>query len=229
MNETRDNPAISRRLLEMLENERNRIARELHDEIGQALTAVKIDLEMAATIDELPKLRAHLAESLSIVDRALQQVRNLSLDLRPSILDDLGLVAAIQWYLARIRVRSGLAVHFRQETVRPRFDRDIETTCFRLVQEATTNVVRHAEATEAVIELTETDKWLWLEIRDNGKGFDVETVLQQAARGESFGILGMKERVDIVQGRIRFDARSGEGTTIRVQIPIGPVEEVTLR
>lgn len=229
MSEPRDTPAISRRLLEMLENERHRIARELHDEIGQALTAVKIDLEMAATIGELPKLRAHLAESLAIVDRALQQVRNLSLDLRPSILDDLGLVAAIQWYLARIRVRSGLAIRFRQETLRPRFDRDVETTCFRIVQEATTNVVRHAEATEAVIELTETDKWLWLDIRDNGKGFDVEGVLQKAARGESFGLLGMKERVDILQGRIRFDARPGDGTTIRVQIPIGPVDEVTTR
>lgn len=229
MSETRESQAISRRLLEMLENERHRIARELHDEIGQALTAVKIDLEMAGTIADLPKLRAHLAESLSIVDRALQQVRNLSLDLRPSILDDLGLVAAIQWYLARIRTRLGFSIHFRQETFRPRFERDVETTCFRLVQEATTNIVRHAGATEAMIELTETDKWLWLDIRDNGKGFDVDAVLQRAVQGESFGILGMKERVDIVQGRIRFDARPGAGTTIRVQIPIGPVDEVIIR
>ena len=163
---------LSHRLIEVQEAERRTIAGELHDEIGQALTIVKMNLQAVQRLSENIETNVHLSESVAIVERALEQVRNLSLDLRPSLLDDLGLVAALRWYVARQARVAGFLVHFKGEDLGRRLAPTLETTCFRVAQEALTNVVRHARAREVWVQLTFENE-LCLTIRDDGIGFDV--------------------------------------------------------
>lgn len=209
---------LSHRLIEVQEAERRTIAGELHDEIGQALTLVKMNLQAVQRLSGDSEAGVHLGESVAIVERALEQVRNLSLDLRPSLLDDLGLVAALRWYVARQARVAGFMVHFKADDLGGHLAPTLETTCFRVAQEALTNVVRHARAREVWVQLTwEND--LCLTIRDDGRGFDVVAAQARASRGESFGLLGMYERVDIVNGRLTISSSPGEGTHICACFP----------
>jgi signal transduction histidine kinase len=219
--------ALSRRLVEAQENERRHIARELHDEVGQALTTVIINLQAVQRLldapraerDEAPDPLAYLEESLQTVRRTLQQVRDMSLDLRPSLLDDLGLVPALRWYADRQAQRAGFAVHFGADLPEMRLPVDVETTCFRVVQEALTNVVRHAQAQRVSIQLRQGQESLDLNILDDGRGFDVERALQRAAGGGSLGLLGMQERVHFAGGEMDIQSAPGHGTEIRVSLP----------
>lgn len=212
---------LSRRLLEGQEVERRTIARELHDEIGQALTAVKINLQAMQHTLDVAMLGVHLEESIEIVNRALQQVRNLSLDLRPSILDDLGLVAALRWYLDRQARLGGFAAKFtadlEEET---RLPPDLETVCFRVGQEALTNVVRHAQAHKVRVALQQRDVALYLVIRDDGVGFDVRAAQARAMQGMSLGLLGMYERVTLAGGQIEITSAPEDGTEVWVRFPL---------
>jgi PAS domain S-box-containing protein len=207
--------ALSHQLVEAEESERRRIARELHDEIGQTLTLVKINLQTMQRLSDAPALAAHLEESISTVERALQQVRTLSLDLRPSLLDDLGLVPALRWYVDRQAQQAGLSMEFAADPLEQRLPPDLEITCFRLVQEALTNVVRHAQAQRVSVELRRRDGELQLVICDDGVGFDVQDALQRAVRGASLGLLGMQERILSVGGQIEFESAPTRGTEIR--------------
>jgi signal transduction histidine kinase len=209
---------LSRQLLEAQENERRHLARELHDEIGQALTAVKINLQAAQHLPDA--LAAYLADSISIVDRTLQQVRNLSLDLRPALLDDLGLVAALRWYIDRQAQRAGFTTRFVADSLASRPRSDIETACFRVAQEALTNVMRHAQAQHVHVELRQYGTELHLLVRDDGKGFDVRAAQERAAQGVSTGLLGMQERVWLVGGEIDINSAPARGTEIRVRFPL---------
>jgi len=209
---------LSRRLLETQESERRHIARELHDEIGQALTAVKINLQAAQRLPEAPV--PYLEDSISIVDRTLQQVRTLSLDLRPALLDDLGLVATLRWYVDRQAQRAGFTAQFVADPLETRPRPDIETACFRVAQEALTNVTRHAQAQQVRVELHQRDAELHLLIRDDGKGFDVRTAQERAAQGASTGLLGMQERVWLVGGQIDIESVPAGGTEVRVRFPL---------
>ncbi len=209
---------LSRQLLEAQENERRHIARELHDEIGQALTAVKINLQTAQRTPDV--LTASLQESISIVDRTLQQVRTLSLDLRPALLDDLGLVAALRWYVDRQAQRAGFVAQFVADPLETRPRPDLETACFRVAQEALTNVARHARAQQVRVELRQRDAELHLLIRDDGKGFDVRAAQERATQGASMGLLGMQERVWLVGGQIDIASAPAEGTEVRVRFPL---------
>ena len=209
---------LSRQLLEAQENERRHIARELHDEIGQALTAVKINLQ--ATQRTPDTLAAYVEDSISIVDRTLQQVRNLSLDLRPALLDDLGLVAALRWYVDRQAQRAGFTAQFVASPLETRPRADIETACFRVAQEALTNVMRHAQAQHVRVELRQHNTELYLLVRDDGKGFDVRTAQERAAQGVSTGLLGMQERVWLVSGQIEIESAPAWGTEIRARFPL---------
>ena len=212
--------ALSQGLIAAQEAERRRVARELHDEIGQALTAVKIDIQAAQRIKDPQSIARHLEGSIAIVERALQQVRNLSLDLRPSLLDDLGLVTALRWYVDRQAQRTGMAMQFTAESLDSRLSTELETACFRVAQEALTNVIRHARAVSVGIELNKTPGCLTLVIRDNGKGFDVQAVREQAALGKSLGLLGMQERVMIVGGDMEITSSPETGTEIRAVFPV---------
>jgi signal transduction histidine kinase len=213
-------------LLQAQELERRRLARELHDEVGQALTAVKLNLQ--ALEGRLPGKHANsLMESLAIVDAALVQVRNLSLNLRPAILDDLGLAAALRWYVDRQAQRGGIAMEFTNELSGARASIHLETTCFRVAQEALTNVLRHAKAKRVSVRIRESQGALHLHIDDDGVGFNVDQARQLAQGGGSLGLLSMQERVILVGGRLDIVSTAGGGTAIHACLPMGeqPVVE----
>ncbi len=209
---------LSRQVLDAQESERRRLARELHDEIGQALTALKFNLHAAQRQPET--LNSRLDDSLGIVDRTLQQVRNLSLDLRPSMLDELGLVAAVNWYMERQAERGGFTAHVTTLPLPLDLCPTIATTCFRIVQEAVTNVIRHANAKDVWIDLQQTVSSVVLTIRDNGKGFDVPAAQERAALGASMGLPGMQERVRLAGGQMMIDSTPEQGTEIHVTLPV---------
>jgi signal transduction histidine kinase len=215
---------LSQQLLEVQEAERRHISRELHDEIGQALTALKVNLQAAQRLSDLRALSPYLEESISIVERTLHQVRNLSLDLRPSLLDDLGVVAALRWYVDRQAQRAGFEAQFIAEPQEMRLPPDLETTCFRLVQEALTNVVRHARAQRVQVILRHNQAGLELVIRDDGVGFDVNAVKDRMPGDRSLGLLGMQERVQLVDGQIKIESDPNRGTEIRAIFPLSAHE-----
>ncbi|RPI22973.1 MAG: GAF domain-containing protein, partial [Chloroflexota bacterium] len=213
---------LSSQLIDVQEKERRRLSRELHDEIGQALTAVKVNLQAMGRLADLSVLAPHMEESISIIDRTIQQVRNLSLDLRPSLLDDLGVVSALRWYVDRQARRAGFEAHFMATPPEMRLPDEIETTCFRIVQEALTNVVRHAHARRVSIDLQQIDAELDLSIRDDGVGFDVDAVGERPPSDMSLGLLGMRERAQLVGGQIEIRSDSERGTSIHVRLPLNP-------
>lgn len=209
--------ALSQRMLEVQEAERRYIARQLHDEIGQELTAVKINLQTVQKVCRPPS--PHLDESIAIVERALQQVRDLSLELRPSMLDDLGLIPALRWYVSRTAQRSGFEADVIADMPEVRLPPEIETTCFRITQAALTNVVRHARATRVQVWLEAIDGNLELTIQDNGVGFDVAAARKRATRGGSLGLLSMEEQVTLAGGQIEIKSTVGHGARVRVRFP----------
>jgi len=211
---------LHERLLEAQENERRHIARELHDEIGQALTMVIINLQAVQRGLDEPTLVPYLEDSTNMVKHTLQQVRELSLDLRPSLLDDLGLVPALRWYLDRQAQRVGFEARLMADALEVRPSVNVEITCFRIVQEALTNVARHAQAKRVSVELRQRGAELHLTIRDDGQGFDVEEALRRAARGASLGLPGMQERAQCVGGQLRIESAPGRGTEIRAIFPL---------
>jgi PAS domain S-box-containing protein len=211
---------LSHQLVDAQEAERRHIARELHDEIGQTLTAVKINLQAMQRSVDASALASRLEESMGIVEQAIQQVRKLSLDLRPSLLDDLGLVATLRWYLDRQTKWAGFTPQFTAVPPEMRLPSNLETVCFRVVQEALTNVMRHAQAQLVRVELQQYETELQLLILDDGVGFEVEVTLERVAQGTGLGLLGMQERVALLGGRIEIDSAPGRGTQIRVYLPL---------
>jgi two-component system sensor histidine kinase UhpB len=217
---------LSGRILNAQEIERRSIANELHDEIGQALTAVKFKLHGLSRrfLDE--SAAAQIAAGLEITDLALQQVRNLSLNLRPPQLELMGLEAALRWLLVSRCEGTGIKSHFSAHLMSEGRDEQIDITCFRLVQEALTNAIRHAHAENLWVDVVQTTREIELLIRDDGVGFDYEHARAKAAEGASIGLLSMEERVILLQGSIDIVARSGGGTAICARIPLAA--EVTL-
>jgi PAS domain S-box-containing protein len=211
---------LSHRLIATQETERRHIARELHDEIGQALTAVKLNLESMQRVPAPAELLVRLEDDIALLDRTLQQVRDLSLNLRPSLLDDLGLLPALRWYMDRQAQRGGLRAHLHGQLPEMRLPPEIEITCFRVAQEALTNVLRYAQARQVRVEVCRERGELHMVIQDDGVGFDVKEALERAARGDSLGLLGMQERVLQVAGQIDIESVRHQGTTIRLRIPL---------
>ena len=211
---------LSQRLLEAQETERRRIARELHDQIGQDLSVIKINLQGLKRMPGVSALTNPIDETIRIVESVLQTARNLSLELRPSMLDDLGLIAALRWYLDRQAQRAGFKVQFLPDTLSGRVAPTIETACFRLAQEAVTNILRHAGARHVQMSVGIEDGELEMRIVDDGAGFDVEAARARAASGESFGLLGMEERALLAGGRLEIISTAGKGTTIVARFPL---------
>ncbi len=203
------------------ETERRRIARELHDEIGQALTVIQLNLQAVLRSRETAGAEARLEESLAVVDRVLEQVRDISLELRPSMLDELGLEPALSWYITRHASLAGLRARFEMDPVEGRLEPALETECFRIVQEALTNVVRHAQAGEVAVEVRIRDGRLTLSVRDDGIGFDVAAEHDRAVRGASLGLLSMQERAMISGGELEFHSTRGGGTEVTAWFPLG--------
>ena len=214
---------LSESVLAMLEADRRRVARELHDEIGQVLSAVSINLKVVQSKAH-ESLWPRLDESMKIVDRALQQVRNMSLELRPSMLDDFGLEAALNWYVRGFEERTGIRTQI--VAAAPGYDtpETIRTACFRVVQEALTNVARHARAQNVVVELRPDSESIRLLIQDDGLGFDHEAAMVRASLGASLGLLGMQERVQLIGGELEIESKPGRGTTVAVWLPLAAVD-----
>jgi PAS domain S-box-containing protein len=215
---------FSRQLIEAQEEERRRIARELHDQIGQVLTAVKMNLHAVQRVCSAAEAGAHIKDNIEAVDEALRLVRDLSVDLRPPLLDDLGLVTALQWYVDRYAKRTGLAAEVIVDLQDPneRYSRELETACFRIAQEALTNVVRHAHAKGVIVRLTKDNNLLRLVVKDDGVGFDPEALQRRASRAMTLGLLGMQERAHAAGGDVEIDSRISKGTEIRLKLPLAP-------
>lgn len=214
--------ALSQQLMEVQEIERRRLAHDLHDELGQALTVVKMNLQTMQRLSDTSKITIPLDDSKQVIDQILQHIRNLSLDLRPILLDDLGLVPAVRWYLSRQAERTGWKIEVDADESIPPLPQSVATACFRIIQEAMTNIIRHSEATRISVSLRHETDNLRVSIRDNGRGFDVQQALTHTAGGRSMGLLGMHERVRSLNGTIVIDSTPGQGAEIRIQIPLTP-------
>jgi signal transduction histidine kinase len=213
---------LAGQLISAQEEERRRIARELHDQVGQSLTTVKINLDTLRMGEQTPDTRELLEEGGRLVDGALEQVRDLSVLLRPAMLDDLGLEPALRSLLNAQAKRAGYQVVFHAQGLQPRPSRSVETICYRIAQEALTNVARHAQAKQVQLDVAVSDGRLKMTLRDDGIGFDVNAKQASAAAGKSMGLLSMTERARLGDGHLEMISAPGEGTTVRLDLPLIP-------
>jgi signal transduction histidine kinase len=208
--------ALAAYLQSAREEERRRIARELHDEIGQNLTGIKLSLERAA---REPPNRADTsrAQALALTNDLIGRVRDLSLDLRPAMLDDLGLLSALTWHFARYNDQFKIKVEFKHAGLdQRRFEAEVETAAYRIVQEALTNVARHAGVDEVEVEILADESMLAIRVQDLGVGFDAHS-----SPVISGGLSGMRERAVILGGRLTIDSAPGSGTLLTAEFPLG--------
>lgn len=213
---------LLRKLITTQEEERKRIARELHDEAGQSITAMMMSTSVgsASVPEERNADKARLAETNELAKAVLSKIRKVISDLRPAVLDDLGLVPAIRAYAKQNAEDFGIETELELESLKKRLPSEIEISVFRVVQEALTNVVRHSGATVVKIRLGITDNVLNLTIQDNGKGFDTTSALAANGSDRRWGLLGMLERVALLSGTLNIASAEGAGTTIDVRIPL---------
>lgn len=210
------------RLVAVQEAERIRIARELHDVVGQALTAVRLSLMSLGRVHAMTGASGEITDSIATIDAALHQVRTVAFDLRPPTLDDLGLTAALRSLCRHVASRAGIPIRVRAGAGEARFPQAVETACFRVAQEALTNVVRHAQATRVEVRLRTArgGRLLILEVEDDGIGFDPA----QCVGSRCLGIMGMTERAALVGGDVEVVSATGAGTRIvaRLVAHVGP-------
>jgi len=214
--------ALAGKLTEVQETERKQLARELHDELGQMLTAISLNLEAtrrALGTDPPQGALERLDETALLVDQLLGQVRELSLNLRPPMLDDLGLVSTLRWYVQRYVERSGIRVELNVAVYGERLAPDIETTLYRVLQEALTNIARHAEASSVLVRLGSSGTAVTAYVEDDGCGFDVAAVMEQSVGQRHAGLLGMRERVTLLGGSFAIQSEVGDGTQLSFVIP----------
>ena len=205
-----------RRVVQAQELERQRLARELHDETGQALTSILLGLKpLEEALADHPA-RAALAELREQVVSALQDVRRLAVELRPAVLDDFGLVPALERLTDAFEEQSDIRVDFHSALGERRLPPEVETTLYRVVQESLTNIVKHAQARNVSVSIAPRESTVAAVIEDDGAGFD-----QRAVGGEGVGLLGMSERLSFVDGRLEIESRPGAGTTIVAEVPLG--------
>jgi signal transduction histidine kinase len=204
------------RVVAAQEHERARLARELHDETGQALTSILLGLKALEDAVDTDNARASTSTLRDLVVSTLQEVRRLAVELRPAALDDFGLVAALDRLADTIREKTGVEVEVEAYLRDTRLEPSLETTLYRIVQEALTNVVKHADARRVSISVVRKDGSISAVVEDDGRGFDVE-----GARDDALGLLGMRERVGLVGGRMSIESAPGAGTTLAVEVPTG--------
>lgn len=211
------------------EEERRRLARELHDGLGQNLTALKIQLERLASraAEEGAALAGPLAEAAHIALLTLNEARRLSHLLRPRVLDDLGLVPALSWLARTLGSMTGFEVGVKPRALdHRRLDPEVETLVFRVVQEALTNAMKHSGARGAEVRLALAAGWLKVVVRDEGRGFDGELILRQPDPGGG-GLAGVRDRVQLFGGRLNVVSSPGAGTSVEVAVPLAGGEEVS--
>jgi PAS domain S-box-containing protein len=216
---------LAARLVSVREEERTRISREVHDELGQSLTAVKMDLAWLAErlprgdAQKLDQMKTRIRSTRQLAERLIQAVRRISTELRPGILD-LGLAAALEWQMQEFQARTGIHCKLRLLT-KEMFAPDVSTALFRILQETLTNIARHAKATRVEVVKQKLRDRLVLQIRDDGRGFDPE----DPSLSKSLGLLGMRERAAILRGGVDVSSAPGRGTTVTAWIPLPSPEE----
>ena len=213
---------LLRKVISAQEEERKRIARELHDDTSQALAALGLALETAsvAPAADAEEVKARIESIKPMAVRMLEEVRKLILDLRPTILDDLGLVPAIRWYAENRLKPQGVKVQMETAGIERRLPPEMETALFRVAQEAVTNIARHAEAENVVMSLEISESQVIIEVEDDGKGFDLASVAKPADKGQGLGLMGMKERVALFGGTLSVETAPGAGTQLRIEVPL---------
>jgi signal transduction histidine kinase len=204
------------------EEERKRLARELHDEWAQTLAALTVNLEQAsqALPDDLAWLKERLERSQALTVDALKALRRLILDLRPTLLDDLGLVPAIRWYAETRLEAKGMAIDFQTSGSQRRLPPEIETALFRIAQEAINNIEKHANAALTTIHLDFQIDRVVLSFQDDGQGLEVEQVLGEEREEQGWGLLGMRERAALLGGSLNITSEPGRGTRIQIEVPV---------
>lgn len=214
---------LSAHLQSVREEERTNVAREIHDELGQVLTALKIDVSMLASkLYPDSKLLEKTESMIKRIDETIQSVKRICAELRPTILDHFGLSAAIEWQVEEFETRTGIKCDVFFEPREIILDQDITTSVFRILQEAMTNVARHANATEVKVSLRLENDNVMLEVKDNGKGITEK----QFSDPKSFGLIGIKERVNFFGGDVKINGMRDQGTTLIVSIPLRKKEEL---
>ena len=211
---------LSARVLTVQEDERRYLARELHDDVGQVLTALKIGLDTLAKTGPSALSGIPLEDLAGMANRALTEVRDITLALRPPQLDDLGLAAALRWHLDQQGKVSGWDSVFEADPLPQRLDSALETACFRVVQEALTNAARHGKASRVEVALKVWDSQLRVTVTDDGEGFDLQEVRRRIMRGTSVGLAGMEERVVLAKGKLEIVSKPGQGTAITAEFPL---------
>lgn len=204
------------------EEERKRIARELHDETSQVLASLTGNLEAAASMlpDNEQKTRAILRKAQSLSIELLDGTNRLIYELRPTLLDDMGLIAATRWLITNNLEAAGVKVTFNTVGTVRRLDPQVETTLFRVIQEAVNNIARHAEAKKATIRLQFKKNFVLAQVKDNGTGFDVEEAISSKERPRGLGLLGMRERMELMKGTLNIASKPGGGTEVNIEIPV---------
>ncbi len=206
--------ALSRRLMTVQEEEKRRFARELHDEIGQTLTALQVSIE-AGTLSMKGMENPHIERAMALVREMSGAIRDISLNLRPTMLDDLGLLPALLWLIRRCEIHMNLIADFQHDGLNRRFDPDVETAAYRIVQEALTNIVRYAGVDQASVRCSASEQRLLISIEDNGAGFDASD-----SRMHGSGLSGMEDRVSLLNGRMTIKSAPGCGTNIVIHLPL---------
>ena len=218
--------ALSARLRSAREEEGTRIAREIHDELGGALTGLKWDLEKidrtlnsGSNGSRIPEVHKRIGTMTTVIETTINTVRRIASELRPGLLDDLGLVAAIEWQVQQFESRTGIHCHWTTTAseTEVELNREKATAVFRILQEILTNVLRHARASNLYIKLSDTKEYFEMEVRDDGQGITES----QRINSRALGLLGMKERALLVGGEVSVSGEEGVGTTVTVRVPLG--------
>ena len=210
-------------IIQAQEQERQRIARELHDETSQVLTSLLISLTLLEESVETQEARERIADTRALAHSTLRAIRNLSIDLRPSALDDLGLLPALRWYVKEYQKKCSIAVEFHATGFKERLPAEMETALYRIVQECLTNTAKHANANRVTITLKEETNRVYARITDDGEGFDYEALLRTPGQERGLGLAGMNERAVLLDGILNIHSTSGRGTIIEVSIPLPSV------
>ena len=218
--------AISERTINAQEEERVRIARSLHDDTAQSISMLIIDLERLGKLipDNAPNIICYVSDAQQVATELLENVRQIIWDLRPSILDDLGLLAAIRWYARTNLEKASVKLDFHASGEITRLPPHLETMLFRIAQEAISNILRHANASKVAIHLWKAEQQVWLEIKDDGHGFNIEQISVRALGQKQLGLLGIQERTSLVHGGVNIASSPESGTCLKVYIPL-PLED----
>ncbi|MBI4286480.1 MAG: HAMP domain-containing protein [Chloroflexi bacterium] len=213
---------LLRKILTAQEEERKRIARELHDETTQSLIALVMRLETlnAVAVEATRKTGNRLADIKALAVKTLDNVHKTIFDLRPSVLDDLGLLSALRWYAENRLPAAGIRVHVEVPHEERKLPAELEIALFRIVQEAITNIIKHAEARNAMLNVEFVNSAIRIEVEDDGKGFDVKSVSPQVDRTRGLGLLGMEERVTLLGGKFEIESQPGSGTHLTIEVPL---------